>query len=148
MATEAVHTTTLQPYFYHPMHTTYNKTTQRLSSNVSLAPNGSQNTRFKIWQTYFTAYAKRLVLPTLAQAMPISTKRCTMADKCVLATDLEKLLGLQRTRYNPKSSDLITIRLRNAWAGSTADTALLQVHPALHYDAVVSIPDAGSQMLE
>ena len=71
-----------------------------------------------------------------------------MRDKFVLATDLEQLLGASITGYNSRSGDLLTIKLRNAWDGSTAASAPSQVHTVLHYDAVLSISDVGAQVLE
>lgn len=71
MVMKAVHTNTSQisPITQRIQRMT---NTQTWSANFCLAPNGSQDTLYKVWQTHWAAYEKRLVLPTLAHTMPRS----------------------------------------------------------------------------
>ena len=71
-----------------------------------------------------------------------------MRDKFVLATDLENMIGASFTGYNSRSADLLTIKLRNAWAGNGPASAPSQVHTVLHYERVLQISDVGATVLE
>ena len=70
-----------------------------------------------------------------------------MQSNFVIGVDCEKLLGASFTSYNNKSGDLLTLRIRNAWDGSQVSTAPEQAHTVLHYDAVLTVMDAGAQVI-
>ena len=57
-------------------------------------------------------------------------------------------MGASFIGYNSRSGDILTIKLRNAWDGSTTASAPSQVHTVLHYDGVLQISDVGATVLE
>ena len=129
------------------MNTTYNKSAEvefQLQIGSKLFPEYPVQSLAEA----FYSLRKTLGITNIGAGSVNISKRFFMKDKFVLATDCEKMLGASFTGYNSRSGDLMTIRLRNAWDGSTANTTPSQIHTVLHYDAVINILDYGSQVME
>ena len=132
-------------YCYHPLNATYNKDAEvehQLQLGSAVYP------QYPIRSLAEAFYSLRKTLGITNSGSITISKRLFMHNKFVLATDFEQLLGASFTGYNSHSGDLLTIKLRNAWDGSSTATAPTQVHTVLHYDRVLSISDVGSQVLE
>ena len=116
-----------------------------MSSNFNLAVLYTHSILSAVWQKHFTVSAKRLVLQSLAVLISANGGSCVTSSFSQLIW--KKMLGASFTGYNSRSGDLLTIKLRNAWAGNDPASAPSQVHTVLHYDAVLSISDVGAQVL-
>ena len=132
-------------YFYHPMIGGYDKDAEvefQLQLGSAVFP------QYPIRSLAEAFYSLRKTLGIANSGSLNASKKSFMQNKFFLATDLEKLLGASFTGYNSKSGDLLTLKLRNAWDGSTTASAPSQVHNVLHYDAVLQISDVGATVLE
>lgn len=137
----------IAPSFYHPLDATYNKSTDyecQLQRGSKLFPEYPMQS---LAETFYSL-RKTLGITNIGAGSVKVSNRFSMNNKFVLATDCENMFGASFTGYTAKSGELMTIRLLNAWDCSTANTAPSQINTALHYDAVLSISDSGSQVME
>ena len=58
-------------------------------------------------------------------------------DKFVIGIYIEKVLGASFSGYNSRAGDLTALRLKPAYANTTATAGNLKLHYVLHNDSVL-----------
>ena len=71
------------------------------------------------------------------------------SHRCIIGLDLEKESGAGFTGLSTKARDQLTLTFKDCDAvGYPVSSVPTRMFRALHYDAVLNIPDAGIQLLD